>query len=327
MERKEKPRSGQVNRDRHRDREKSTTTPRIVRDRNRGKAHTGSPARVVSGRKNGENDAIAVARIERETDTGDDNLLALADDKQEKEEGKLGQIEDEIDKDNDDDDSGHGNSYLAFDDYYFIARLTYGVFIQFPGEPDRLYGGSIRNSFYSEFPYAVEDEGLFSQTDGKNFSVNFSAHYFYSEADLDGSGFRMKLSPNPLFTTEIFYTNLTETLTTRNDHLQMYSVFVNYNRFRLNRLALWWGVGLKGLRGDNTNTGFAFNSGGEWYLRKPLSVNFSYSGGFINGTYLPEFFGALNLHINRAALFFGYQYWSAGATSIDGITAGLKVFL
>ncbi len=242
-----------------------------------------------------------------------------------KEEGKLGDFEDEVGKGGDEDDhDATGQAFAAFEDYYFLARLTYGLLIQFPGETRQLYHGSIHNSYFSEYPYAVPDVGYFSQTDGKKFSVSFSTHYFYSESDLHGTGFRARLSPLPLFSAEVHFTNLTEELTTRNDHLQLYSVFVNYNRFRLNRLGVRWGIGLKGLRGDNTHNGFAFNLGGEWYLQKPLSLQFSYSGGWIGERFLPEFFGTLNVHVNRAAVFVGYQYWSAGGAVMDGVAVGVK---
>ncbi|RMF54714.1 MAG: hypothetical protein D6748_16095, partial [Calditrichaeota bacterium] len=109
-------------------------------------------------------------------------------------------------------------------------------------------------------------------------------------------------------------------------NLQLYSFFLNYNRLRLERLDVWWGLGLKGMHGTIKKTGFAFDGGGEWFLAKPLSLNFEYSGGYLNSRYIPEWYVTLNVHFSRFALVGGYQYWSAGNVVIDGLILGGKIF-
>lgn len=257
-----------------------------------------------------------------------------------KEEGKLGDFEkqvekkkpsskDEDDDDRDDDCCSHSGWDDFFHSYFFIetsAQALFGLFIYMPGEDSALYGGSVTNSRYSEFPYQDEYTGRYSSSGQKKFALDFTGGYFYSESDLKGSTFRSRFSPYPLFNISIQFTDLTEQLRSRKDHLQIYSAFVNYNRLRVERADVWWGLGFKGLNGDEVNTGFAFNFGSELYLARPISLHLNYSGGWINNTYLPEFYGALNLHFNRLALFGGYQYWSAGPVSIDGLVTGLKVY-
>ena len=66
--------------------------------------------------------------------------------------------------------------------------------------------------------------------------------------------------------------------------------------------------------------------GTEVYPVRPLSIRFDYIGGWINGTYMPEFTGTVNVHANRFAVFAGYKRWSAGSNRIDGSIAGLKAF-
>ncbi|NIV71449.1 hypothetical protein GWN26_02080, partial [Candidatus Saccharibacteria bacterium] len=95
--------------------------------------------------------------------------------------------------------------------------------------------------------------------------------------------------------------NLTEGLSTREDYLQLYSAFVNYYRIRIPSWVFWWGLGFKGLQGGTARHGFAFNLGIETYLAKPISIHLNYSGGWLNTTYVPEFFGTLNVHIRRLA--------------------------
>jgi len=281
----------------------------------------------------------------------------FAQEKEEKEEGKLGKLEEEVDKkeadeaDKDEDsekkeENSTNNSeessnssdvvedvgaFLKLLEYSFYAVVVvvagvYVVLINAPGEDSLLYLGDYSNCYFSQYPYISSEEGLFSQVIGKRFSVNISGHYFYDESNLTGYGVRAKYSPHPFFNAELHFSDLTEKLETREDHLKLYNVFINYNRLRLERWAFWWGLGLKGLQGDKTYNGFAFNIGAEIYPVRPISIGINYSGGFISGNYVPEFFGALNLHLYRFAIFAGYQYWSAGSAKIDGLVGGMKVF-
>ncbi len=256
---------------------------------------------------------------------------------EDKEKGKIGSLEKEVSKDKDsdeeesdsdedsDDSDSDGNIFanLALE---LSGRLAVGLFIVFPNEDSLLYAGSYRNCSFSEYPYADPEDGLFSQAVGKKFSVNISGHYFYDEENLTGYAVRARYYPLPYVSAEVHFTDLTEKLSTREDHLKIYNIFINYNRLRLERWAVWWGLGLKGLQGDKTYNGFAFNIGTEVYPARPVSVTLNYGGGFINGTYLPEFFGSLNFHLYRFAVFAGYQYWSAGGAKIDGLVGGLRLF-
>ena len=40
---------------------------------------------------------------------------------------------------------------------------------------------------------------------------------------------------------------------------------------------------------------------------------------WLNGVYVPEFYGTVNLHIHRFAVMAGYQRWSAGRVALDGL--------
>ncbi len=257
------------------------------------------------------------------------------------EKGKIKKVEEEVEKDSDDDDDDQGGDdpseeiaaqnwfNLIFTDvaWNLTFRLAWDMLVSFPGEDTLLYKGDYGSVYYTDYPYADPTEGLFSDAPGKQFFINLAGHYFYDESDLDGVGFRGRASPYPFVSAEVHFTELREHLRSGGeDVLQLYSAFINYNRLRLPRWSLWWGLGLKGMRGSIKHTGFAFNAGTEIFLARPLSLHFSYSGGFLNSRYVPEFFGTLNVHINRFALFGGYQSWTAGSANIDGILTGMKIY-
>jgi hypothetical protein len=252
-----------------------------------------------------------------------------------KKEGRLGEFEDEaedddsteIQKDKKQKRHHHHHSWLAIDDMFFMARMTYGLLVKFPGEERHFYNGSPKNSRYSEFPYAQPKVGLFSQSGGRRQAFVLSGNYFYDDADLDGTVFRAYFSPDPFVSLEVHFADLREDLHSYRDRLQIYSGFINYNRFRLNRFAFRWGLGWMGLRGDDVHSGIAFNSAMEWYFAHPLSLELNYSGGFIGNEFIPEFYTALNMHYRRVAFAIGYQYWSSGNVTLDGFSTGLKLYL
>jgi hypothetical protein len=250
-----------------------------------------------------------------------------------KKEGRLGDFEDETQKEDekneeDSDNKTHPHHEReGIGDIWLIARLTYGVLVQFPNEQHFFFRGDIANSGYSKYPYEHPAKGLFSQSGGKRQAIIFHGGYFYDNSDLDGVLFRGYFSPHPLLSLEIHFANLQENLPTYNDRLQIYGAFANYNRLRLERFTFRWGVGVMGIRGDDVTNGIAFNINFTWYVTRPLSLELNYSGGYIGSKFVPDVQVNLNTHFQRLALTIGYQYWSAGNTTLDGLTTGVAIFL
>jgi hypothetical protein len=123
------------------------------------------------------------------------------------------------------------------------------------------------------------------------------------------------------------FTDLTEDLGTDQDHVQIYNACINYNRIRSQRLALWWGLGVKGVAGDRTRHSFAVNLGTEIYPIKPVSFHINYNIGAINEKAVGELLLHLNFHIQCSILFLGYHRYSVGAAILDGAIVGVGVYL
>ncbi len=253
----------------------------------------------------------------------------LAQEKKEK--GKLGDFEDDVDKGDDSEGFSDGGGEVSF--FFFLENLDLLRFVPqalvtgFPYEDSLLYGGRYWQSTFSDYPYAPGQAGLFLPGAGKRFSLHFSGHFFRESSRLQGLGLRARWSPNPYLALIAHYTDLTEELTTRNDHLRLYDLLVNYYRVRQPHWTLWWGLGLKGFQGDFTHNGFAFNLGTEFYPFAPLSVQVNYSYGFVGASGVQEWYLRLGWHIKRHILFLGYQQFSAGSTVIDGVVLGVGVYL
>lgn len=244
------------------------------------------------------------------------NLVA-----QDKEKGKLAEFEEEI-KDNSDDneDGDYSPGFIVFDG---SPRGIYNILIITDDElrERSWYSG------YSDYPYSNKSIGVFSEKSLKTFSIISEMEYFHHNIDLTGINFNSRLSPYPLFAFEFRYSDLTEKMVTRYDHLKMYNVFINYNRLKYERISFWWGIGMKGILGDRPYNGFAINIGTEIFPVVPVSLSSNFNMGFLNGAEVYDFSVKLKYHIERFQISVGYQKFAVGLTSISGITFGFGFYL
>ncbi len=184
-----------------------------------------------------------------------------------------------------------------------------------------------KNTGYNDYPYCRADTGLFNRNSEKWFSIINEINYFYENKNMNGFNFKSKLSPYPSCFFEILYSDLSETLKTRYDHLRLFDVFINYNLIKHEHISLWLGLGCKGIQGDKTYTGFAYNTGLAIYSLKPISFNLNYNYGSITGTDVSQISAKLNYHIYRFKIILGYQNYKAGKVSINGWTLGFGIYL
>ena len=171
-------------------------------------------------------------------------------------------------------------------------------------------------------------DGLYDKSSLKKYSVHTNFNYFRESSNLTAFNFNARLSPAPPVTFEINYSDFKEELRTRYDHLRMYDIFINYNRFKFENFALWWGLGYKGFIGDRSHGGFAINLGTNIFLpNTPVSFSINYNAGFIETTTVQDFSPKVRYHLNRAEISLGYRYYNAGQVSISCITVGFGIYL
>ncbi len=258
---------------------------------------------------------------------------------QEKEKGKLDDFEKSVkkdpddkkknsdsDNDFDDDDDDEEEGFFEAIAVEIFKGVTYFVFVGHRELDSIAYNGNTWAPRYSDYPYAIPNEGLFSSQVGKSFSLKLTSHYFRHNSNLTGFGFRGRIAPTSYLCFDFYYTNLLEKLDTRNDHLHFYDLIINYYRVRMENWTLWFGLGLKGFKGDDTHNGMEFNAGTEIYPFRPFSLHFNYSIGSIEETGVSELLIKLNFHVNRGKLFVGYQRFATGSVTIDGFIGGIGVY-
>lgn len=263
----------------------------------------------------------------------------LAQEKKEKQ-GKIEQFEKELEKTKADSSNNRSDQHERSDDEsssfwgsliseLIIKPVLFGVFIGSSDDDDSPYSVNFWNSYFSDYPYQTSNVGLYTspnQTD-KRFSMKLFGNYFYNNADLQGFDLRARICPLPFLGAALDLTDLTEDLGSHQDHIQIYNIFINYFRGRGQRLAIWWGLGVKGITGDKTHYGPAFNFGAEIYPINPISFHFNYNIGAVNERAVGELLLHLNYHIQRSIVFIGYHRYSVGTAVLDGAIAGLGIYL
>jgi len=265
---------------------------------------------------------------------------------QNKEKGKLAGFEKEVEKesnsnDGDDDESSDFDDYdFSFDDdcddcdasdFFLFLDISHAIgkgLFNLLIISDKEIQSGLTKVGYSAFPYCNDSDGLFDKYSSKNYSVYSSMNYFRESDKLTALNFNARLSPIPAITLELNYSDFKETLKTRYDHLRMYDVFINYNRFKFENFAFWWGLGYKGIMGDNSHGAFALNLGTNIFLpNTPVSLSLNYNLGFFEAVNVHDFSPKIRYHIDRAEISLGYRHYNAGQVSINGFTLGLGFYL
>lgn len=230
---------------------------------------------------------------------------------------------------NDSDDYGESLISVELDMDFFgnLSMLPYHTFIYHPEEDTMYYHSQFWHCNFSEYPYYEPEKGLISHSAGKQYSINFRGHYYYTDPSLDGMSLQARMSPSTFMSIEFHFTDLVEQLGTHEDYLRFYDIFLNYCRIRDERFVLWWGLGMKGMEGNDTYRGFAFNVTSEMYPGRPASIYVNYNVGNLNAHLVSELLLTLNFHIKRIYLYIGYQRVAVEKVSLNGFTSGLGIHL
>ncbi len=272
---------------------------------------------------------------------------------QEKEKGKLADFEEEVEKDsnsnnnkddsnndkNDDSHGSNGNDYSYGDENYedddYGNSFGEEIFLlTFRGIANLLFPSveEIKSGYtkvgYSDYPYCINSDGIYDKQSQKKYSIYSNMSYFRESNTLSAFNFNARLSPLPAISVELNYSDFTEILKTRYDHLRMYDIFINYNRLKFENFSLWWGIGYKGLMGDRSHHGIGLNLGTNIFLPGiPVSLGINYNIGSFKSTNVSDFSPKIRFHRNRFEISIGYRRFVAGQVLISGWILGFGFYL
>jgi hypothetical protein len=139
---------------------------------------------------------------------------------------------------------------------------------------------------------------------GNNFSIQFK---FLSRADLSAG-----------------YTSFS-----KHDYaMPIYDVMFHYHRIRMPKLDIWYGLGAMHLGGAVEETGLSVDFGGEWFVKKPISVQAQWQYGFFDYDYnIHKNMFVIKYHLQQFNVQFGAVNYKLGENKINTLSLGLNMYL
>ncbi|MEH0156202.1 hypothetical protein V6R21_18780 [Limibacter armeniacum] len=256
--------------------------------------------------------------------------------------GKLGQIKNEVKENKSNSSSKHDHhSYSSSNDYdengFFVELvgdvflgLTYNVLFHSRYETPPFLAPEVGGVAFSKYPYIADDLGRYHDRPldiPKKVSADFSSRYFYEDDKLYGLHHELRFYPTRALSMDVKYLFFREGLDDgTSDRLDLVMMNLNYHRFRLTWLNLWWGIGYTNLKTDEGNGGFNIAVGCELYPGKPISLRTEWQFGTVAQTNVAVGTVDIGVHLNRFRLFGGLQRVKIGTVRIMGPTGGLSFF-
>ncbi len=171
--------------------------------------------------------------------------------------------------------------------------------------------------------------GLYNNTraglEGRGGRLMGTTSYFRHGSGLDGYQIAIRGGFATLFELSFESSGLREEIPGGIDRLQLTNIFLEYNRLRYSEFVIRWGLGWKGVSGDDIYVSGGVSLGAEVYPFSPLSLYYHYSGAAIGSAFVSEHQFRLNIHHNRYFGHVGYQTFRAGDEGIPGLLVGVGV--
>ncbi len=200
--------------------------------------------------------------------------------------------------------------------------LTYGILIESPMEMNtKMHGAEI-----SQYPYKVENSGNYLYTDSTNYNLtrfDISNNFLIENKYLYGNDLAVDFRFLKRMGIEVDYLQLFEKVENMTDKLSVFSAMVNYHRVRTQRLDIWFGLGAMYVGNTVKKTGFSYGVGGDWFIKKPISLLVSYKGSIINQKPVNKTKVLLKLHLKNFHVSSGYQHFTLGVTDINAFSLGV----
>lgn len=231
--------------------------------------------------------------------------------------GKLDDIERDI-------ESGNGNYEAIFDILIFLIIHFPDLFI---GLSELLFNSSeqIEDISFSKYPYYYSSDGLYSTSSTFTSAGNFKISYLHESINLHGYEFQTTLYPSRNFSFDLSIKNYGENYGLESDDAILADAFLNWQRVRYEYFDLRWGLGAKYFRNNDQFFGPAYNIAFDIYGLNPFSVNFQYTGAYINNSYINDLNVDLNYHSRHLMLFIGYDYFGTENVSINAFKIGAGI--
>lgn len=202
--------------------------------------------------------------------------------------------------------------------------LSYGILIESPPEMNT----KMHDAEISEYPFRIAKSGNYLYTDSTNFKLtrfDISNNFIVENKNLYGNDLNIDFRFLKRMGIEVNYLQLFEKVGGVNDKLSIYTAMVNYHRIRTQRIDFWFGLGAMYVGNTVKKGGFLYGIGGEWFIKKPISLLVSFKGSSINQQSVNKTKILLKYHLKKYHISSGYQNFTIGVTRINAFSLGAGV--
>jgi hypothetical protein len=164
---------------------------------------------------------------------------------------------------------------------------------------------------------------------GKIFRIDLTEQYLYSDENLHGNHFKLKLRPFQYFYLQTDYLRLIEKGIKVNSYpdLTLFNFNFCYDRVRLENFNLGWSLGCNYIGSDVKKAGFSYGLHAELFLAKNLSLTGEQKWSLINNQQVNQLELQGKYHIKRGFLSMGYEHLRIASPTYDFISMGGGVYL
>jgi hypothetical protein len=218
-------------------------------------------------------------------------------------------------------DSSFGEQIATFFLKVFLIA-TYGVAFETPME----FNSRMHDAEIAHYPFEKGHQGNFIYTDSTNYmSIRFDIrnNFVIENNSLYGNNFAANFRFLKRFALDVDHVYLTEKVAEGKDFFSMYSSLLKYYRIRTQRFDAWYGLGAVYVASGVNTFGFGAGFGAEWFVVKPISLDFSHKWGYINENTVNKTKLLLKYHIKNYHISSGYEQFKIGVSKIDAFSIGI----
>lgn len=205
------------------------------------------------------------------------------------------------------------------------AAVPYFVAIESPWELEKRG----HRATLTPYAFANSKKGLYSyerDQEPAKFAISLSDRFVYENRNIQGNHLNLNFRFWQRAGLELDHLLLWENNPNfGKDQLSMLSVLAKYYRVRTERFVGWWGLGVNYVGSGINETGFAYGLGVEAFVAKPISLEATFNGGWINEAPISRFNAGLNYHIKNAKLSGGYEYLKLGDIQFSLFSMGAGI--
>lgn len=204
-----------------------------------------------------------------------------------------------------------------------IAAYTfYGIVIESPFEKE----GKMHDAEIAHYPYELVSQGNFIYTDSTNYNitrVDVLSTFVIENKNLYGNNLDVNFRFLKRFAFGLDYLYLTEKIEDNRDSFALYSALLKYHRIRAQRFDAWFGLGIMHVASTVNKSGFGMGVGAQWFVKKPVSLNFSHKWTNINQQEIHKTKFLLNYHLKNYQISSGYEHFKIGVSKIGAFSLGV----